>query len=30
MKGVEMEALINQVYATPQDVIAAAQASIAD
>jgi tripartite-type tricarboxylate transporter receptor subunit TctC len=30
MKGVEMEALINQLYATPPDVIAAAQASIAD
>jgi tripartite-type tricarboxylate transporter receptor subunit TctC len=30
MKGVEMEALIKQLYATPSDVIAAAQASIAD
>lgn len=30
MKGVEMEALIKQLYATPPDVIAAAQASIAD
>ena len=30
MKGVEMDALIKQLYATPPDVIAAAQASIAD
>ena len=30
MKGVEMDALIRQIYATPPDVIAAAQASIAD
>jgi len=30
MKGVEMEELVKQLYATPPDVIAAAQASIAD
>jgi tripartite-type tricarboxylate transporter receptor subunit TctC len=30
MKGVEMEALIRQLYATPPDVIAAAQASTSD
>ena len=30
MKGVEMDALIKQLYATPPDVIATAQASIAD
>jgi len=30
MSGIEMEGLIKQLYATPSDVIAAAQASIAD
>ena len=30
MKGVEMDAFIKQLYTTPLDVIAAAQASIAD